>query len=362
MNRIIHSILLLVITGISCFSLKGQQIPLKKIESKIDRIIDTTFTEKGPGTVFLVSQGDQIIYRKARGMANVEWEIPLLPESVFQIGSMTKQFTAIAILMLHEQGRLNINDDITRYLPDYPTHGNKITLHHLLNHTSGIKDFTKMKNIMEISRTDLSPSELIDFFKDEPMDFIVGEKFQYSNSGYIILGYIIEKITGLPYAEYIEKNIFRKAQMERSSYASDRKIINKRAYGYHGGENLTNKMFISLSLPYASGSLMSNVDDLSKWQSALNNEVLLQEKTLKMAFTNYKLNDGSPTNYGYGWHLRSINNIATREHGGSIFGYKSMAVYVPSKDLYVVGLSNCDCNSPTQITRTIVTEILSELP
>jgi CubicO group peptidase (beta-lactamase class C family) len=323
------------------------------LEAKIDSVITTVFKDKnGPGGVFLVAKDGKPIYRKAFGKANIELDVNMKPENVFQIGSMTKQFTAMAIMMLKEKGKLNVNDNISRYIPDYPN-GNNITIHHLLTHTSGIKDFTKMKSIMSIARKDMTPKELVDFFKDESVDFQPGEKFSYNNSGYVILGYIIELVSGATYEDFIEKYIFEKLGMNNSRYASDREVVKNRAYGYHNRGGFTNKMNVSLSIPYASGSLMSTVDDMLKWQNAIKDNSLITETSKKIVFTNYTLNNGEHINYGYGWHLKDINGIPTREHGGSVFGFKSMGVYVPSLDVYVIGFSNCDCNSPTKVTRNI---------
>ncbi|MCG6186920.1 serine hydrolase domain-containing protein [Maribellus maritimus] len=326
----------------------------QSLENRIDSILQEKYKSDAPGAVFLVAKDGVPVYRKAFGKANIELNVDLNPEAVFQIGSMTKQFTAVAILMLEEAGKLKVTDDITKFIPDYPTHGKKITIHHLLSHTSGIKDFTRMKSIMSIAKKDLTPKELVDFFKNEPMDFEPGEKFQYNNSGYVLLGYIIELVSGMTYEDFIQNNIFVKADMKDSRYASDREVITNRAYGYQqNGDILLNKMHISFNIPYASGSLMSTAEDLLKWQNAINNNLLVSGKTIELAFTNYTLNSGEKINYGYGWHLREIDGFSDREHGGSIFGFKSMAVYVPEMDIYVVGLTNCDCNSPTQVTRDI---------
>ncbi|MAB50101.1 MAG: serine hydrolase [Flavobacteriaceae bacterium] len=323
------------------------------LEKKIDSLITTVFKDnEGPGSVFLVAKDGKAFYRKAFGKSNIELNVNMTPLNIFQIGSMTKQFTAIAIMMLEEQGKLNVTDSISKYVPDYPN-GNKITIHHLLTHTSGIKDFTKIKSIMSIAKKDLTPKELVNFFKNEPVDFQPGEKFEYNNSGYVVLGYIIELVSGQTYEDFIEKNIFEKLGMNNSRYASDREIVKNRAYGYHNKGELTNKMYVSLSIPYASGSLMSSVDDMLKWQNAIKKNGLVSQSTTEKVFRKYTLNNGEPFTYGYGWHLKDIEGIPTREHGGSIFGFKSMAVYVPDLDIYVVGFSNCDCNSPTNIVREI---------
>ncbi|AZA80471.1 serine hydrolase [Chryseobacterium lactis] len=326
----------------------------KTYEKKIDSLISTEFGNiNEPGGVFLVAKNGKILYRKAFGKANLELDVNMSPEQVFQIGSMTKQFTAVAILMLEQQGKLNVNDPISKYSKDYPN-GDQITIHHLLTHTSGIKDFTKMKSLSTIAQKEMKPEAMVDFFKNEPVDFSPGEKFDYNNSGYVVLGYIIEFVSGDTYENFIQKNIFDKVGMSHSYYASDRKIIPKRAYGYHKKENgFVNKTVISFSVPFSSGSLMSTVDDMLKWQQALGQNILLNPAETQKAFQKYKLNNGEEFTYGYGWHLKEINGIPDREHGGSVFGFKSMGVYIPVEDIYVIGLSNCDCHSPTEITRNI---------
>lgn len=326
----------------------------QSLTDKIDKMILTEFKDKmGPGGVFMVAKNGKIIYQKAFGKANLELDINLTTENVFQLGSMTKQFTAIAILMLEEQGKLDVDHTISIYIPDYPS-GDSITLHHLLTHTSGIKDFTKMKTITDIAQKEMTPKLLVDFFKNEPSDFKPGEKFEYNNSGYVLLGYIIELVSGEFYKDFIEKHIFQKAEMNQSYYATDRQIINKRAYGYHKKDSrYLNKTIINFSVPFSAGSLMSTTNDMLKWQNAINQNILLSNESTQKAFSKYKLNNGKEFTYGYGWHIKEINGTAIREHGGSIFGFKTMGVYIPSEDLYVIGLSNCDCNSPTQIIRDI---------
>ncbi|SFH13313.1 serine hydrolase domain-containing protein [Pedobacter insulae] len=353
-----YAILLCTIISISPFNVAIAQ----NFETTVDSLLSTVVHDKtGPGMALLVAKNGIPIYQKAFGKTNIEVDADIGINSVFQIGSMTKQFTAIAIMMLEEQGRLNVNDPISRYLPDYPV-GNKITIHHLLTHTAGIKDFTTMKSIDRIARSDLSPKELINFFKNEPVDFAPGDKFEYNNSGYVILGYLIEQISGETYESFVQRNIFNKAKMYDSRYASDRKIVMNRASGYDKKETgYVNKTSISFAIPFSAGSLMSTTADLLKWQNALNQNLFVKAGTMKKVTSQYKLNNGTLLTYGYGWHLKNINGISTREHGGSIFGFKSMAVYIPSRDIYVVGLSNCSCNSPTQVTREIAALALQRL-
>lgn len=331
----------------------------QSITTKIDSLLLNVFKDKnGPGGVFMVAKQGKPIYQKAFGKANLELNVDLKTGDIFQLGSMTKQITSIAILQLEEQGKLSVNDVVSKFISDYPN-GNNITLHHLLTHTSGIKDFTKMKSLQQIAQKDLSPTEMIAFFKNEPVDFASGEKFDYNNSGYFLLGYIIEVVSGEKYEDYIKKHIFDKAEMTHSRYANDIAIIKNRAYGYQKKENgYVNKSRISFNIPYSSGALMSTLDDMLKWQNALDKNLIISAHTLKKAFSKYKLNNGEEFTYGYGWHIKDINATPTREHGGSIFGFKTMGVYIPSKDIYVLGFSNCDCNSPTQVTRDIAELVL----
>lgn len=354
MKGIHYKLTHLDVTFFIIFSNLAYPVAAQDLESKIDSLLLHVFNDKnGPGGEFLVAKGGKPIYQKSLGKANLELDVNLTSENVFQIGSMTKQFTAISILILEEKGKLNVNDPVSKYVSDYPM-GSKITLHHLLTHTSGIKSFTKMKSLWDIAKKEMTPKMMVDFFKNEPVEFLPGEKFAYNNSGYVLLGYIIEIVSGESYEDFIQKNIFDIAGMTTSYYSSDRKIIPKRAYGYHKKKNgYVNKTQISYSIPFSSGSIMSTVNDMLKWQNALNKNLLINSKTSEKAFTKYKLNNDEEFNYGYGWHLKEMHNNQTRQHGGSIFGYKSMGVYIPSKDIYVIGLSNCDCNSPTRVIKDI---------
>lgn len=333
-----------------CIQLNGYA---QKTENKIDSLLNAKYANSLTGGVYLVSKGGKQIYKKAYGLSNLELETPMAINNVFEIGSITKQFTAVAILILVEQGKLKLDDKVSTYIPNYPN-GDLITIHHLLTHTSGIKDFTKVKGLNKIAKEDLTAKELIDFFKEEPMNFAPGEKFEYSNAGYVLLGYIIEWVTGKRYGEFIEENIFKPLHMTNSYYGSHQKVIPNRASGYSKKDNqYKNNRYISFSIPFSSGSLLSTADDMLTWQESIKNYRLINEKSTKKVFTNYHLNNGKKIDYGYGWHIKTRNGIQVYEHGGSIFGFKSMGVYIPEYDIYVIALTNCGCNSPTKITKEI---------
>ena len=328
------------------------------LEENIDLLLEAKYKPNEPGATALIYKNGEVIYRKAFGNANLELGIAMIPENVFEIGSITKQFTAISILMLMEQGTLNLDDEITKFIPDYPTNGKTITVHHLLNHTSGIKSYTSMESFMKNARTDMSPTELIDVFKNESMDFDPGEKFLYNNSGYILLGYIIEVVSGQTYADFIEKNIFEKLGMSNSYYGSMKKIIPNRASGYQDNDGFVNADYLSLTLPYAAGSIMSNVDDLLIWQKSLNTHQLISKESYEKAIHGSTLNNGEHIGYGYGLGEVDIQGSVGISHGGGIFGYTTQGIYLPKEDVFVSVLTNCDCNSPGGVANKIAALVI----
>ena len=279
----------------------------QNLTSQVDEYLLSHSQPNAPGASVLISKDGKAIYKKAVGMANLELNVPLSTDHVFEIGSITKQFTAVSILMLEEQGKLKVEDNITKYIPDYPTHGKTITIHHLLNHTSGIKSYTSMENFIKNARTDMTPTELIDVFKNEPMDFDPGEKFLYNNSGYILLGHIIEVVSEQSYAEFVQDHIFSKLGMKSSYYGSMTKIIPNRASGYQDKNGFVNADYLSLTLPYAAGSIMSTVDDLLIWQNAISANKLIKRSSLEKAINGSMLNNGEKIPYGYGWSHGSVN-------------------------------------------------------
>lgn len=337
-------IFLILFSGIFSF------LSAQNSEKDFDLLIGSQYKPGEPGAAVLVARNGKVIYRNAFGMANMELGVAMKPEMVFEIGSMTKQFTAVSILMLMEQGKLSLDDEITKYIADYPTQGNKITIHHLLTHTSGIKSYTGMMEWRPLWRKDMQPMEMIDLFMNQPMDFAPGEKYLYNNSAYFMLGYIIEKASGLTYPEFLEKNIFKPLQMSNTFYGSQTRIIPGRAAGYQNQDGFTNAEYLSLTQPYSAGSIMSNVDDLLKWQLAISDNRLVKKETIAKAFIDYKLNNGTPIHYGYGWGLNEINGSRTIEHGGGIFGYTTNGIWLPDEDVYVVMLTNRDDKSPGDVS------------
>lgn len=339
----------------------AQTSATKQLTAEFDKILSEQFKPGETGCAALVAKKGQIIYKKAFGMANLELNVPMQPDMVFRIGSITKQFTAVAILQLMEQGKLSLQDEITKFIPDYPTQAYKITIEHLLTHTSGIKSYTNVPEFQKYIRTDMKPSEVIDMFKNLPMEFAPGTKWNYNNSGYFLLGYIIEKVSGKSYPEYIEENFFKPLGMTNTLYGSDSKIVKNRAWGYQpDGNGIKNADMMSMSLPYAAGSIQSTVEDLFRWNQAVHSYKLVKKETLEKAFTEYKLADGKGTKYGYGWSFSQIQDSRTIEHGGGINGYLTNALYLPAEDIFVAVFSNNNAKSPAFVSNLMAAVALGK--
>ncbi len=309
----------------------------------MDALMREVYKENEPGATVLVAKNGKPVFRKGYGMANLELGVANEPHMVFRLGSITKQFTAVSILMLYEQGKLKLEDEITQYLPDYPTHGHAITILHLLYHTSGIKSYTGMPEWLPMMNKDMTVEEMVNFFKNQPMEFAPGEKWNYNNSGYFLLGAIIEKLSGMTYAEFVHKNIFEPLGMDHTYYDMPTNIIPGRVSGYKvTADGFENANYISMTQPYAAGSLASSVDDMLLWDEALYGEKLVSQETLKKAWTSGKLNNGETFNYGFGWAVAKINGTRIITHGGGINGFLTDGVRLPDDHVYVSMLTNAE--------------------
>jgi len=313
--------------------------------------------------VVVVKDG-RVLVRRAYGLANLETRTPMRPEMVFELGSVTKQFTSTAILMLAEQGKLALDDDIRKYVPAFPDKGVHISVEHLLTHTSGIKDYTNDPKWPEMWRQDLTPAQVVDLVKDAPLEFAPGTKWRYDNTGYTLLGMILEKASGVPYAEFIRTNIFEPLGMTHSLYGSFSAIVPNRAAGYSKGEKgaWKNAPYLSMAQPYAAGSLMSNIDDLATWDAAVSAGKLLSAALWAKAFTGYRLTTGEDTRYGFGWELRTYDGHDIVRHGGGIPGYSTVVLRMPADHLYVAVLTNSDAppRSPDDTAVKIAAEVIGD--
>ena len=315
--------------------------------SQYEKIVRSAYAADEPGAAVLVAKGGEIVFLDAAGMADLELGVELASDMVFEIGSITKQFTAAAIMMLAEEGKLSVSDPITRHLPDYPSYGDGITIEHLLTHTSGIVSYTGIPGYMQTQvRKDVTVEELIDVFEDLPVEFAPGERFAYNNSGYILLGAIVEAASGTSYEEFVREHIFEPLDMKQSYYGCSRCIIPRRVSGYQSGdEGYGNQQYLSFTQPYAAGSLMMTVEDLYRWNRALfGGEELVSAESLERMTTPFALNSGDTTGYAYGLATADVRGHRAIRHGGGIFGFVTDAVYLPKEDVFVAVFSNNTAN------------------
>jgi CubicO group peptidase (beta-lactamase class C family) len=319
-------------------SMASAQDKAKQIDELMRRYVDNG---KFNGSVLVVENG-KVIFKKGYGLANMEWNIPNTPDTRFRLGSLTKQFTAMLIMQLVEQGKLKLEGKITDYLTDYPkTAGDKITIHHLLTHTSGIPNFTNFPAYNTINRNRYKPADFLKQFSDLPLEFEPGSVFAYSNSGYFLLGAIIEKVTGKTYEKVLQENIFTPLQMNNTGYDMVFKILPKRATGYDiWNLEYENASYIDMSIPYAAGALYSTVEDLALWDQALYTDKLLSASSKAILFTPYK------NGYAYGWGVGKMqvgqlkDSIEVMGHQGAINGFNTSLIRIPKNKQLVVLLDN----------------------
>lgn len=314
-------------------------------QNKIDKIneIVAMYSENAGfnGSVLVAHQG-QVIYKKGFGMADMEWEIANKPNTKFRIASVTKPFTAMLIMQLVAEQKLDLHKPITTYLKDFPkTTGEQITIHHLLTHTSGlIRDVETEQKLFH------NPKELVDLFADKPLQFTTGEKFDYSNAGYILLGNILETITGKSYKDLLEENIFKPLHMKNSGYYRHRLLLKNRSSGYTNNFiDYNNANYMDFSNPFSSGAIYSTVEDMFLFDQAVYSEKLLPKKYLELALTKHTPADFGG-HYGYGWEIveKPIGNtkdmIETIGHSGSLPGYCAVYTSIPSSHTTIIFLNN----------------------
>jgi len=296
---------------------------------------------KVAGASVVVARQGQTILAQSFGQADLELDVPMPADASFEIGSVTKQFTAASILLLAERGKLAIDDDMTKYLPDYPTHNQRITIRHLLTHTSGIKGYTELPEFGDLMALRKSPETLVKLFGDKPLDFAPGDNLVYNNSGFFLLGLIIEKVSGEKYDDFVKTNLFDKVGMPGSYYCSERAIHHHHAHGYDTFANvLVLKGAISHVWPFSAGSLCSTAADLTAWTAALHGGKVLSAESYRAMTTGATLNDGSKTRYGFGIGLGDIRGRRAISHGGGINGFLSEVEYYPDSGVSVVVLLN----------------------
>jgi len=339
-----------------------RQATTSSLELKVDSLVQGYLdSARIAGVAISVMKDQQPMLLKSYGYADLAFDTKLPVNATFEIGSVTKQFTAAAIMQLAEQGKLSLEDDMTKYVA-FDTKGRKVTVRQLLSHTSGIKGYTELPFFEKLAMEKHQRDTLLRIIEKEPFDFEPGEALIYNNTAFFILGLIIEKVSGQTYEEYVAKNLFDKAGMDHSYYASERRITKHKAHGYEMGEQgLVLSSYLDHTWPYAAGSLASNVEDLAKWNHSLHNGQILSEASYKEFITPETLNDGTVTKYAKGITVTESHGRTQLEHGGGIFGYLSENMYFPDDKLSIVVLINtAGPVGPDKIARHIADWVLGK--
>ncbi|MBV9302724.1 MAG: beta-lactamase family protein [Acidobacteriaceae bacterium] len=306
------------------------------------------------GSVLVAKDGRPLI-RRGYGMADFEWAAPNQPNTKFRIGSITKQFTSMAIMMLQERGQLSVRDRMCKYVAGCPASWQPITIDQLLTHTSGIPDFTDFQDYKRIERFPITPEALVNSFKDKPLDFPPGAKFSYSNSGYAVLGLIIEQVSHRSYSVFLKEEIFTPLGMKDSGYDSNDEIIEHRASGYvRKSGAIRNATYIDMTVPYAAGGLYSTVEDLLRWDQALYTEKLVSQKSLTAMFTPHV------AIAGYGWAIETQFGRKMISHEGGIEGFVSKIARFPDEHTTIIVLSNLETAAITKISKDLAAIVFGE--
>ncbi|WP_258240971.1 serine hydrolase domain-containing protein [Pseudidiomarina homiensis] len=303
---------------------------------QLDAILERIYAANEPGVTVAVVQQGNVIYHTARGMADLELEVAMQPEHVLKIGSITKQFTAAAVLRLAEQGKLTMQTKVGDLLPNF--HEPELTVHQLLNHTSGLPSYTDDGEYMmgDGIRADVTAEEIIALTSDQPLDFVPGEDWRYSNSGYVVLGAIIEKLSGMSWHEYIATELIDPLGLAFTGYFNEAEIVAGRVPGYMYENGFTNAPFISMTQPHAAGAFYSTAQELARWQYALHTgQVLEPASYAQMIDASQGLNS-----YAYALDIISLRGTKMISHGGGIHGFSAFGLWLPEHQLSVVALTN----------------------
>ncbi len=327
------------------------------LASQVEEFLEARVQRDRFSGSILVARDGKVLVRRGYGMANLEHDVPNTPETKFRVGSITKQFTAMAVMILQEQGKIDVHEKIKKYLPDAPAAWDEICVQHLLTHTSGIPNFTGFPEYPEMMRRHMMLENLVDSFKGKALEFKPGEQFEYSNSGYVLLGYLIEKVSGKPYASVLQEAIFDPLGMKSTGYDNPIPVLKHRASGYAGrGPFRVNASFIDMTVPHAAGALYSTVDDLFLWDRALLTEMLVPQAAREAMFT--PIEEG----YGYGWVITKQFGRRSVSHGGGINGFVARFLRFPDDGVCVVVLSNVEGTDAWALADDLAAVTLGEKP
>jgi len=305
------------------------------IDAKVDEYLNAYWNVKKIGGSVLVARGGKVLVSKGFGFANAETKTQNAPALRYRLGSLTKQFTAAAVMLLQEKGKLSVQDNACKYLDNCPEAWKAITIHQLLTHTAGVPNFTALPEWRTKKSEDLSTVQVLDLVRSLPLKFAPGSDFEYSNTGYLMLGLIIEKASGKRYSEFLKANIFEPLKMPDSGYDDGKQAGKNFAVGYSkkGSDNVVADV-INMKAPFSAGALYSTTADMLRWSEALNSEKLLSKKSLDIIFTPEK------RNYGYGWGMGPWNRRSMQSHTGRIDGFNTYITRIPADNSVVIVLLN----------------------
>lgn len=312
----------------------------QQIAAKVDEYMNAAVRADGFSGSILVARDGSPVISKGYGLANIELNVPNTPQTVFRLASLTKQFTALAIMMLQERGKLNTGDSICKYLDACPAAWQPVTIRHLLTHTSGIPNYTSFPDFAKTSVLPATHESFIGRVKDKSLEFAPGEKFNYNNTGYYLLGVVVERAAGKSYEDFVQENVFTPLGMKNTGFDHPARLIKNRASGYEGqGERLHNASYIDMSNGYAAGAIVSTTEDLLLWDRALYTDKLVSRKSLDEMFTPFK--DLSPgKNYAYAWWLEKQSDRQAISHSGHINGFATYLMRYPAERVTIIVLSN----------------------
>jgi CubicO group peptidase (beta-lactamase class C family) len=311
---------------------------------KADKIVDQSWKADEPGAAIIVTEGGKTVYERGRGLADLQAKRAITPATVFRMGSITKQFAAATLLQLVAEGKLSLDDPLTKFISDYPQPGGSATVRQLLNHTSGIQPYTGIPGWMTEANVNkpYTTEQLVDVFKKLPSPTKPGEAWAYNNSGYILVGAIIEKVTGKPWYEAVHERIAVPLHLKTLRYGVGEEGVENMAKGYSRTEDGSYKPAekIHMSVPGAAGSLIGTVGDMAAWANALHHGKVLNAASYRGMTTKTKTADGKEMPYGFGLQLDGLRGHPTIGHGGGIYGFISSSIYVPEKDVFVAVFTN----------------------
>ena len=346
---------LAVLAGFSTATAQRSTITRDAFRQRADSLVYTYLAEsKATSASFAVIRGNDTLAYGAHGLANVDaWRAPTAT-TIYEIGSNTKQFTSAAIMRLVEQGRVKMDDDLSKYVPQFPLQGKKVSIHQLLNHTSGIHSYTSSPGWQKTWNDVLTPDAIVKFVAADTFDFAPGSAYRYNNTGYVLLGMVIEKASGKKYAKYLDEQFFKPLGLKQTSYCPSKTSDPAFALGYSKGSLGTRAQFMDLSHPFAAGALCSTVGDFAKWQRALDGGKVVSPASYALMSTADTLNSGRKINYGFGLVPGTFNGHKTVSHTGGIPGFASAATYVPDDSLSIVVFTNFDGESPQTLVQNLL--------